>query len=1047
MLTDGRILIVGGDDQGTAEVYDPSTQASTLLGRPLGTPRAFHGAALLKSGKVLIAGGGEGLRSAELFSPATGAFAPVANGLEVGRVRPTLRLLPDGKVQVIGGATDRSIEVYDPVDNLFGAHAKVLNGSNTAGDVLNTQTRGALIYRGSMLDPAHDKLLNRGNYSLTELPQRNESLVGGGVDSGNQILNSAYVLGSSEASVTADKLGYAPFDPVTVSGAGWQPGETVEIVLHDEPNTGPDIPLSVQVDDQGKFFFDTFAPDMNDIGVTFTLTAWGVASGFTAQTAFTDRPPRIAQGTVTGFGVVPLAPDPTPADTTVTATFTATGAEQAWSVPANVAKIHATAVGARGGNGGASGSAGRRARQVDADLPIPAGVTTLYVEVGQPGGDGGSPGFGGGGHGGLGAGPGGGAGGGASDIRTCSLGSPCDSLSSRFVVAGGGGGGRGRCIAIACGSSGDGADGGPSSGGIGGLPTPGGFPGISGGFGAGGLGGLSDPQGGAGGGGGGGWYGGGGGGGGGFPPLPLVAGFSGGNGGNGSDFVHPSVTSFSEGEAGGDATVVIRYVVQGTTISGIGPDSGDILDPVLVSATLTASRDGAISGATLTFALETGETCSGVTSGSGVATCSITPLGPAGPHTLSVTYGGLPNRYQFSKKSIAFEVTKKVTRVDYTGATTGDFHDPATVSARLITVKGSLPVPGATLTFTLNDAETCSATTNPNGVASCTITPGEPAATYPLKTVFAGDASHLPSETTVPFVVTKEQTTLTYTGPARIANDEPVELSAKLTEDDPTPVAGRTVNLTLGTGASQQACSGTTDASGIARCTILDVDQPLNDAAEVPLTVVFAGDAFYLPSTATGTLKLQFMTGRAYGAAGRITLILSGLNLAPTPDTGQVRTANPSSTATSCTATLTGLVSAKALCANVTTTTHPGTSTSRASVDSVTVGVPGLPAITLKNLVATSRTTCSGVAGTATLGSIAVAGLLLPIEVNPAPNVTVAVPGIPGARLILNEQIPVSGADHGLTVGAVHLIVPNRLGISIDLVFASATSDIHNCTT
>ncbi|MGH7703165.1 MAG: Ig-like domain-containing protein, partial [Gemmatimonadales bacterium] len=204
-----------------------------------------------------------------------------------------LRVLPDGKVQIIGGASDRSIEIYDPADDSFGAHAKVLNGSNTAGDVLNTQTRGALLYKGSTLNnPALDPLLNRGNYSLTELPQRNgayEALVGGGLDSGNVILNSAYLLGSSQASVTTDKLDYAPGEPVTFSGAGWQPNELVDMVLHEEPNTGaPDIPLQVQADPQGKFTFNAFAPSQYQVGVTFTLTAWGASSGYTAQTAFTD---------------------------------------------------------------------------------------------------------------------------------------------------------------------------------------------------------------------------------------------------------------------------------------------------------------------------------------------------------------------------------------------------------------------------------------------------------------------------------------------------------------------------------------------------------------------------------------------------------------------------------------------------------------------------------------------------------------------------------------------------------------------------------------
>jgi hypothetical protein len=43
---------------------------------------------------------------------------------------------------------------------------------------------------------------------------------------------------------------------------------------------------------------------------------------------------------------------------------------------------------------------------------------------------------------------------------------------------------------------------------------------------------------------------------------------------------------------------------------------------------------------------------------------------------------------------------------------------------------------------------------------------------------------------------------------------------------------------------------------------------------------------------------------------------------------------------------------------------------------------------------------------------------------------------------VLNEQIPVAGADHGLTVNAVHISSP---GLA-DIIVSSARSDIHNCS-
>ncbi len=60
------------------------------------------------------------------------------------------------------------------------------------------------------------------------------------------------------------------------------------------------------------------------------------------------------------------------------------------------------------------------------------------------------------------------------------------------------------------------------------------------------------------------------------------------------------------------------------------------------------------------------------------------------------------------------------------------------------------------------------------------------------------------------------------------------------------PVIGRTVDFTLGA----QACSGITNASGVASCTVA-VSSPLGTS--IPITANFAGDAFYLPSSDTAT--------------------------------------------------------------------------------------------------------------------------------------------------------------------------------------------------
>jgi hypothetical protein len=68
----------------------------------------------------------------------------------------------------------------------------------------------------------------------------------------------------------------------------------------------------------------------------------------------------------------------------------------------------------------------------------------------------------------------------------------------------------------------------------------------------------------------------------------------------------------------------------------------------------------------------------------------------------------------------------------------------------------------------------------------------------------------------------------------------------------------------------------------------------------------------------------------------------------------------------------------------------------------------------------------------------------LRVAVPSGPNATLALPL--GGRIIFNEQLPVAGADEGMTVNGAHIIVPPLLGLAaVDLVLASSTSAIHQC--
>jgi hypothetical protein len=258
-------------------------------------------------------------------------------------------------------------------------------------------------------------------------------------------------------------------------------------------------------------------------------------------------------------------------------TFSFTGAEQTYTVPAGVRLVHVVAIGAQGGHGQdakAPGGEGGFGARLEADLPVEPGQV-LFVEVGGRGEDGSPIGTGGGAGGFNGGGssnPGdvhtaGGGGGGATDVRTCSrdaaaCAGAANTLNSRLLIAAGGGGGGGQggeglagsgrggnagqdgakgsaaeCNAIPPG--GGGGAGTLSAGGAGGAGDPAGTApaGQPGAFGLGGAAGVAVPNPRVGGGGGGGYFGGGAGG--------SANGCRPGGGGGGSSFAVAAASSVS----------------------------------------------------------------------------------------------------------------------------------------------------------------------------------------------------------------------------------------------------------------------------------------------------------------------------------------------------------------------------------------------------------------------------------------------------------------------------------------------------------------------
>lgn len=127
LLRDGTVLVAGGGEYrhplATAETYDPAKGIFTATGS-MTEPRYKHASLLLPGGNVLVIGGSDGrdwqgrYASAEIYNPAKGAFAAVGNMNKARFKLPdAVALLKNGKVLIAGSG--EQVEIYDPDAKAF----------------------------------------------------------------------------------------------------------------------------------------------------------------------------------------------------------------------------------------------------------------------------------------------------------------------------------------------------------------------------------------------------------------------------------------------------------------------------------------------------------------------------------------------------------------------------------------------------------------------------------------------------------------------------------------------------------------------------------------------------------------------------------------------------------------------------------------------------------------------------------------------------------------------------------------------------------------
>ncbi|HXJ37943.1 MAG TPA: kelch repeat-containing protein, partial [Bryobacteraceae bacterium] len=324
LLKDGRILIAGGDS-GTGpsdqlEIYDPATSSFAAARATLSSHRTKHAAAVLENGNVLIGGGTDGtnaLDSVDLFNAKTGKVSP-AGHLSVGRSALSATTMLNGRVLFAGGNNGKAdlatADVFDPaagaivetalMSSARSGHNAIRIANNNTVILIGGASNGKALAGTATYIPWRHKFQSGAELSNARTGASVNALPGGKIlAAGGMSANLTYgnAETSCQPSIKTDKADYAPGTPVIFSGDCWIPGGTVTISMLEDPNIDTPATVSVTVDPDGTFVTPSdvtpsdkiFAPDVNDIGVKFYVTATepnsaDPAAPLTAQTFFTD---------------------------------------------------------------------------------------------------------------------------------------------------------------------------------------------------------------------------------------------------------------------------------------------------------------------------------------------------------------------------------------------------------------------------------------------------------------------------------------------------------------------------------------------------------------------------------------------------------------------------------------------------------------------------------------------------------------------------------------------------------------------------------------
>src|SRR5437773_5773735 len=270
VLNDGKVLIAGGDDAGTAEIFDPTTASFSSALLAMAAPRIGHTATLFSDDSVLLAGGNTA--SMEFFTPADQKFTLDAQVMSAARTGHEAIELSATRLLFFEGDTGNTIDEFDHSADTLALKGAMGAAASSAtllanGKILVLGSGAAGLYSPDAADPssaftAFDETsvpgstaLRRSGQTATELSGDKRILVAGGVNALNLSVNPALF---NAARIWTDKDDYLPGDNVILSGSGWKPNENVYLYAVDDTTEAWTYGSTVAADANGGFVVDPY---------------------------------------------------------------------------------------------------------------------------------------------------------------------------------------------------------------------------------------------------------------------------------------------------------------------------------------------------------------------------------------------------------------------------------------------------------------------------------------------------------------------------------------------------------------------------------------------------------------------------------------------------------------------------------------------------------------------------------------------------------------------------------------------------------------------